>query len=53
MTSRSDLKEYARFRAVCECGKKSPRMATQLTVAYWMRDHEQIHRLAAAPINDF
>ena len=41
---RAELKAAAKFRAICECGKKSPRFATDTTTNYWMRDHERAHR---------
>lgn len=47
---RADMKAAARFRAVCECGKKSPRYATDHTTTYWMRDHERWHREQQATV---
>lgn len=41
---RSEMKAAAKFRAVCECGAKSPRFATDTTTNYWMRNHEGVHR---------
>jgi len=44
MTKREDMIAAAKFRVVCECGKKQPRFTTDTTANYWMRDHERWHR---------
>lgn len=40
----ADMKSYAKFKAICECGAKSPRFATDYTAARWMREHEAWHK---------
>lgn len=48
MATREELKNVTTFRAVCKCGKKSPRWVSAWTTAQWMNRHENEHR--AAPV---
>lgn len=44
---REDMKDYAKFRAVCDtCGKRQPRATTYYTTEIWMSRHEREHREA-------
>lgn len=49
MTSRDDMRSYAKFRVTCVCGKRQPRTATAWSAEVWMRRHEQEHRDSGTP----
>lgn len=38
------LGKQPKFRAECECGKRSPRLVSAYSVEKWMREHGRTHR---------